>query len=145
MAALLEGELADAGFTVAEGRARRGGVEVTLATLRVHVRVRHEAELSVAGDLAVATPLAGRAAAEEEARGRLRDELTRALAEREESFREEAREALALAAEEARVLLDGVVARVLATALRERAAQLGEIESVSEDPVTGEMVVRVKV
>ncbi len=145
MAELLGAELARAGFLVDGGRAVRGPVEVLLDTGRVTLRLDTREEVTATGETTVSTPAPSRPAAEEEARSRLRAELEQALAAREAETRAAATEQLVTMAEALRDELDGVVTRVTSVALRERAAQLGEVESVTEDPTTGELVIKVKV
>lgn len=61
---------------------------------------------------------------------RLQDELTESLEQHLPAIRK---------------MLDRLSTRVVAEALKERAAELGEIEEISEDPDTGSLTIRVKV
>lgn len=86
---------------------------------------------------------------EEDVRGDL-EKKARAQAEREIAAEEERlrREATRRLEEELRDLrqeLDGVVNRTTARALKERAAQVGEIEEMVEDPETGSLTIKVRV
>lgn len=143
MAALLAAELAARGFVVEGGRAVRtddDGLEVVvdLEAGTVTVSLTEDRQVDVSGTRNV-TPGA-------EATGKER--LTHALETEVEARREDARQALTARLEQRlrdlREELDQVTNRVTAEALKQRAAQLGEIEEITEGE-DGSMTIRVRV
>jgi hypothetical protein len=152
MTELLARELTAAGLTVDDGIARRtttsaeGDVTLTVdvATGEVTVRVERgeEIRLSAEHERVVATPGA-------EAEARLRAEVQGKLERDAERAADEARQKATARLEaelrDARVELDRVVHRVTAAALKEKAAQLGDVEEIVEDEAAGVLTIRVRV
>lgn len=153
MGALLEEELAEIGFEKTnEGMVRRDGdVTVIVEPETGNVTVRAESER----DVELTTERVGWTYEEDSAESRRK---------REENVREEARKSLEKDAERRseklqkdvtdvleRQLADiqgelgGVVNRVTATALKQKAAQLGEIKELAEDPESGNMTIVLEV
>jgi hypothetical protein len=62
-----------------------------------------------------------------------------------EALRQEVTEKLGARLKDLRGELDGVVNRVTAAALKERASQLGTVEEVNENAETGELTIKVRV
>jgi hypothetical protein len=82
----------------------------------------------------------GRAELEQKARA----QAEREIAAEEERLRREATRRLEEELRDLRAELDGVVNRTTARALKERAAQVGEIEELLEDPETGSLTIKVR-
>ena len=149
MLELLAAELGRRGFTREGDTATRGepdGVVVTvdLATGRVTARVESERHVAVEGER---TGSVAKVTAEAEAalRERLRQQLARDVAVQEEALQKEATQRLESKLRDLQAEMDQVINRVTAEALKERAAQLGEIEELHENPETGELTIKVKV
>jgi hypothetical protein len=146
---LLADELARRGFTRAGGdmiRTEDDGTEVRIALGQgtISIRAQAEAEIARTTEKEKVVPEERRDQAEAD----LRAQTRRALEAEIEREREEHRRALTARLEaKARELqreLDDVTSRVTATALKERAAQLGEIESVHEGE-DGSLTIKVRV
>lgn len=151
MAELLAAELAGLGFERDGDAARRvdgDGTEVTVDLEQGTVTVRRgaeaELELQRGGAGAVYDPKQA-AAAEKNLRARLRGELERQADARQEELRQEVTDQLERKLRDLRLEIDGAVNRVSAAALKEKAAQLGEIEEISEDAETGSLTIKVRV
>lgn len=144
---ILEEELARRGFVIEAGTARRedaSGVvaQIDLAARRVHVGKRAEREIErtetriVSSDTAQVT---------EQQRAAVRRQAELSL-ERE---REQERRALTAEIEaglaDLRAELDEIAVKVTQEALRRKAARMGEIESVTEDPESGSLTIRIRV
>lgn len=147
LSTLLEDELKQRGFEVEEGVAVRDEegnirVEVDLETARVTVRATGETTVSH-------TATRGSYADDDKARARIEREAETAANKRidveAEAIEAQATQVLEAAVRELRDELDQVVHGVTASALKEKAASLGEITELSEDPETGEMTIKVKV
>ncbi|MGZ3422670.1 MAG: hypothetical protein ACXVEF_02610 [Polyangiales bacterium] len=151
MQELLAKELEGAGLTVKDGVAQKTAsspqgdvtIEVEVATGKVTVRVAHAEDVRVEADRErrVENVEAGEKKLREETRAALEKEVERAT----EQARREATARLEQELREARVELDRVVHRVTAAALKEKAAQLGDVEEVSEDENAGVLTIRVRV
>lgn len=149
MGELLAAELAARGFAVADGRAvlREGGIEIAVDLASMNVVVRIEEESAV--DLT--TELEGSSVTPEDAAARARlAEAARAKLEQMAQTQDlEVRKRLTAELESALTrihpVLDEAVNATLRTALRERAAQLGQVQDVQENRETGEMTIRIKV
>ena len=150
MAELLRAELETRGFERREdGLMRRiedDGTEVTVDPVEATVTIRRESaqEVEVSGtekvsgweETAKQVTEAGQRRLQERLEGqidveteRLRDELNAALEKRIGILRGE---------------LDDVTNRVVAEGLKRRAAQLGEVTSIAEDPATGAVTIKVR-
>jgi hypothetical protein len=150
MAELLAARLLERGFTRRDGLAVRrddDGVEVTVdlasaaVTARLGARAELELEAKRSGTFAESE---ARPSAEGKLRQQARESLEKEAASRQQSLREEVTARLEGKLRELRGELDGVVNRVTADALKARAAELGTIEELSEDPETGAMTIKVK-
>src|SRR5207253_7952305 len=78
-------------------------------------------------------------------RARLREELEIEATERETALRSQATDLLEAKLRDLRTELDQVVNRVTAEALKRKAAQLGRIKELSEDPETGSLTIVLEV
>ncbi|MBW2531123.1 MAG: hypothetical protein JRI55_06555 [Deltaproteobacteria bacterium] len=151
MADLLAAELAGLGFERDGGVARRvdeDGTEVTvdLEQGTVTARLVTEADLELKRKGAGAVYDRAQAAkAERELRERLRDELERQADAQQEELRQEVTDRLERKLRDLQREIDGAVNRASAAALKEKAAQLGEIEEISEDVETGSLTIKVRV
>lgn len=149
MAALLAAELEGIGFERRGDRLVRvdpDGVEVEIdpvaATVTVRVAAEREVELERTGTGLAARPDDDRA--RQQLRERVRRELEAEVDERRDKLQREVSERLERKLRDLRQELDRVTSRVTSAALKERAAQLGEIEELSEDPETGDLTIRVR-
>jgi hypothetical protein len=121
-------------------------VSVDLGTGRVTAEVSTTQEVVMEGsDVATAAQPNKEDAAAGRMRERLRSQLERKLDRREKEMQEEATQRLEGRLRDLRGEMDQVVSRVTIDALKERAAQLGEIEELHEDASTGELTIKVKV
>jgi hypothetical protein len=149
MAELFAAALAARGFTVdgqhatredANGLAWRidlaGRVELSLAGER-RLELHAEAE-GEQGELT-------RAERAERLRESARADLAAQLEAATEETRRETSRRLEAALAEARRELDGAITAAIGVALKERAAQLGRIMEIAEDPVTGALTIKVEV
>ncbi len=146
---LLATELEGRGFVVEEGLARRDDdgilLEVELGTGRITARVEHGAEV----EKGAATNVRPRGmeleeGQEAEVRARLRAKLDEELALAGERLQREITGKLEAKLRDLQKEVDAVSNRVAGAALKEKAAQLGEILELSEDE-TGSMTIKVKV
>jgi hypothetical protein len=150
MNALLRAELARAGFREEDGRLVRdeeGGVRVEVdpeaRTVTLRIAGERELELEHTGEGRAYRP------GDEDARAALRERVQRRL-EVEASVEEgELKSELAGRLErrlaDLRVELDRVSHRVVAAALKERAAQLGEVREIAEDEEAQTLTIRIEV
>ncbi|MCA2979276.1 MAG: hypothetical protein INH41_23305 [Myxococcaceae bacterium] len=149
MRELLAAELTQRGFVRDGAQARRreaNGVEVEVdletgqvsATIEGHQDVKLETERAAVVDELV----------KEEREAALRRAAQAALAREakaeEEALRKQATQKLEATLRELKGELDGVVNRVTATALKARAAELGQVEEVHED-ANGGLTIKVRV
>jgi len=153
MQGLLAQELAAAGLTVEDGVARRvtqtDEGEVTLAvdvaTGEVSVRVTRATDIALKTtrerNVAEERRVAAAEQLQKEARAALEADADRAA----EDARKKATARLEAELRDARSELDRVVHRVTAAALKEKAAQLGDIEEIAEDEAAGVLTIRVRV
>jgi FtsH ternary system-associated peptide len=151
-AQILAAELAKLGFEVDEkGTAVRhdaDGIEISVSTATGEVTVRvsgsDDVEVELSRSVSVGES-ADRAARELKLREGVRAELEQEVLARKESLRRQATERLTDKLRDLKRELDRVSARTTAEALKERAAELGEIQEISEDRETGGVTIRVKV
>lgn len=153
MAALLSQELAAAGLTIEAGVARRVDKteegDVTLAvdvsTGEVSVRVARAEDITLHAALERTVGEEKRESAAEHLRKEARAALEADAARAAEGARKKATARLEAELREARSELDRIVHRVTAAALKEKAAQLGDIEEITEDEAAGVLTIRVRV
>ena len=153
MADLLRQELLGRGFEAkGESLVRRAGgttVEVEPATGAVTVRAEHAEEVTVAaqreGYADTDWGSQGKARAEETLREKLRDDL-RAQADRKaRDLQTKVTDRLEGELAGLRAEFDRVVNRVTAEALKRKAAQLGQIKELTEDPEAGSLTIVLEV
>lgn len=150
MAELLARELAGAGFEEREGqwvRVDDEGVEVRVdpqqGTVTVSAASREQVEVSKTREV--------RAYAEndvvtrERARADIQAELESEVGEREKALQAKVTEKLEGKLGDLRQELDRISNRVTGEALKRKAASLGEVQEISEDPETGSLTIRVKI
>lgn len=112
---------------------------------KVMVRVSHEASIDVHHDAEVRSIVADEAERARVERARVAADLaTRAQAKENALARDASVRALEVL-DDARAMLDRVSTATTRRALEERAAELGEIRSVEEDPETGAVTIRVRI
>jgi FtsH ternary system domain X5 len=149
MGELVGAALAERGFTVAGGKAvlRDGAIEieVDLASMDVVARVQGEStvDLHTEVDGTIFNP--DDAAEKAQVVAGVRSGLERAAAAKDEEVRKVLSGELEAALVKVQPVLDAAVDAALRAALRERAAQMGEVQEVHEDAATGEMTIRIKV
>lgn len=147
MAGLLAGELARRGFAEHGGRLERtaDGVTVTVdpATGDVTVRAESAGRVRVEGSRAAdVTDWAGQRRTED----RLREELRRDLRRQaERQAQEQVSGQLEAALGDVAAELDRAVNRVTAEALKQKAAQIGRVKELAEDPDSGSLSITVEV
>lgn len=151
MGELLAQELLKKGFLRDGGAARRVGadgveVSVELASGAVQARLSAKETLELAAQRtgAVALPELVQQG-EDNLRAQARASLEKEAAAREEHLRQETTAKLERSLRDLREELDGVVNKVTVEALKQRAAELGEVQEVHEDPASGSLTIRVKV
>ncbi|MBX3249755.1 MAG: hypothetical protein KF901_21440 [Myxococcales bacterium] len=148
MSELLAAELERLGFRREGSCARRvqeDGVEIEIDLERgvVHVRVAGDQEVAVDVTREVLVD-ADTPAARARASAAVRRDLEGHVERRAEQLRVELSERLERRLADLRAELDRAVVRTTQEALKERAAQLGEVREISEDPETGSLTIRVK-
>jgi crotonobetainyl-CoA:carnitine CoA-transferase CaiB-like acyl-CoA transferase len=149
MLALLGQQLAQRGYVEAEpGKMSRDlgegvEVEVDLAEGTVHIGVRagKDIDITVQRTANVANPTHSQQSLKDAARRELELEAVAATA----ALRVEATRRLEDALSGIRAELDAAVTKATAEALKIKAGQLGEVQEVHEDPVTGSVTIRVRV
>jgi len=150
MVALLAVELEAIGFELDGDVCRRDDdgveIEVDLRHGTVTVKLGDEADISLRHEGSAATydPKQLEAAAEQR-RAQLKRRLEVEADAQEEELRQKVSSALEAKLRDLQLELDAAVNRATAAALKEKAAQLGEIEEISEDAETGSLTIRVRV
>ena len=150
MREILAAELAELGFERDGQVCRRvdeDGVEVTvdLDAGTVTVKLAAEEELDMTARESAASTRAANPELEEQLRQRAQERLERRADARTERMREEVTATLEKKLRDLRAELDGAVNRATGAALKEKAAELGEIEEITEDDETGSLTIRVRV
>lgn len=112
-------------------------VDASTGTVTIRLDSAHDVEKSAS---AVVDSESG-----EDGRRMVRDAIDAQVEAERERLQTELTAALESKLPAIRKVLDKVSTRVVANGLKERAAQLGEIEEISEDPDTGSLTIRVKV
>lgn len=148
MSSLLAEELSRRGFEV-EGevatRTEADGVvvRVEVAARKVHAGLREEKDVELSVSRKIRTY--DDQEISEAQRATVRREAELKLDEERDERRREITQTLERRLGELRGELDEIVVKVTQEALRRRAAQLGEIQSVEEDAETGSLTIRVRV
>ena len=150
-AALLERELEAAGFTQREDgqwvRTDEDGVEVRVnaADSTVTVTASADEQVDLTREKVVTAWAENDANTRERGRESLAGELEREASEREKDLQAEVTKELEGKLGDLRHELDQISNRVTAEALKQKAASMGEVQEISEDPETGSLTIRVKV
>jgi hypothetical protein len=150
-AALLERELEAAGFEQREDgqwvRVDEDGVEVRVdaQTSTVTVSAKADAELELERERVVTAWAENDAATRERSQAQLQRELEGEVAQHEKDLQAQVTEALEGKLGDLRKELDQISNRVTAEALKQKAASMGEIQEISEDPQSGSLTIRVKI
>lgn len=152
MGALLEAELKGRGFEEKDGKLTRKGGDVTVeidakeGTVSVRSEKGEEVELETNKE---GWGYDDEGPRSESVKKRLSDEAKKDLERRAEEKRErlqgQATEKLEKELCDLQGELDGVVNRVTAEALKEKARQMGEIKEISEDTEAGSLTIKVEV
>ena len=150
MADLLGRELQQQGYTVEDGVATRneGGVTVTveLATGTVTVKAEAAQGVELTGEKqGVAYEEVDQAQAKDNLRKQLTRELEEDAARQEQALQGQITEQLEAELANLRCELDTAVNRATAQALKEKAAQIGQIKDMTEDPESGSLTIVVEV
>lgn len=149
--ALLERELEAAGFEQREDgqwvRVDDEGVEVRVDPKQSTVTVSASAdrELELQREKVVSAWAENDATTRERGRQALESELEAEATEREKDLQAEVTAKLEGKLGDLRRELDQISNRVTAEALKQKAASMGEVQEVSEDPETGSLTIRVKI
>lgn len=150
-AALLERELDAAGFEKRDDgqwvRLDEDGVELRVdpQTVAVTVAARADADLDIERERIVTAWAENDVASRERGRRALTQELEGEAAQREKDLQTAVTEALEGKLGDLRRELDQISNRVTAEALKQKAASMGEIQELSEDPESGSLTIRVKI
>lgn len=153
MAELLTDELQKRGFVKEGDRLVRRDddvvIEVDAATATVTVKIEGEQQVELEGEMHGWADQDEGSAGDARARSRLRRELLKDLERRAEQKTAELQKELTDRLEghltDVRRELDQAVNRVTAEALKEKAAQLGQIKEMTEDPESGSLTIVVEV
>jgi hypothetical protein len=153
MADLLRAELVEQGFEVREKALvrTRDGITVEVDPATGTVTVRSETEQSVElkttreGHVYDDDSVESRRSAEERLREVAKGDLDEQAAGREKALQKEVTDRLERQLADVQRELGGVVNRVTAEALKQKAAQLGEIRELTEDPETGNLTIVLEV
>jgi hypothetical protein len=150
MATVLANELQKQGFERDGDAARRtkDGIAISVDLKTGHVVVRSEKteEMQLDGQATGFVYSAAEARAEEEKmRKQLQQELEKRAKTKVSYLQEQATSALEAQLGDLRAELDGAVNRATAEALKQRAAQLGQIKAITEDPQAGSLTIVVEV
>lgn len=150
-AELLAEELSKLGFVRDGDSARRsnGSVTVTVDLLSGSVTVSAEesAKIKLEGSKEgfVYEEERNKQRAEKELSTHLQRDLESQVDQRKAELQKQVTDALESQLNDVRAELEGVVNRVTAQALKQKAAQLGQIKSITEDPTTGSLTIVVEV
>ncbi|KIG12654.1 hypothetical protein DB30_01142 [Enhygromyxa salina] len=149
-AALLERELQAAGFEQREDgqwfRVDEEGVEVRVDPKQSTVTVSASADrqLDLQRETVIGAVAENDAATRERGRKFLESELEAEAAERKKDLQAEVTAKLEGKLGDLRRELDQISNRVTAEALKQKAASMGEVQEISEDPETGSLTIRVR-
>lgn len=151
-AGLLEHELEAAGFEQREEdgqwvRVDEDGVEVRVdaQTATVTVSAKADAELELERERIITAWAENDAATRERGHAQLQRELEGEVAQQEKDLQATVTEALEGKLGDLRKELDQISNRVTAEALKQKAASMGEVQEISEDPESGSLTIRVKI
>jgi hypothetical protein len=150
-AELLAAELSELGFARDGNEARRssGTVTVTVDLLRGSVTVGAEGSetllLQGTKEGFAYEEARNKRRAEIELTERLQQELEEKAVERSAALQKRVTDTLESHLNDVRAELESVVNRVTAQALKQRAAQLGQIKTITEDPASGSLTIVVEV
>ncbi|EDM73838.1 hypothetical protein PPSIR1_14380 [Plesiocystis pacifica SIR-1] len=154
-AELLKGELAKAGFTEVENedgtkewvRVDEDGVEVRVDPLEGTVQVRAQADekVNIEREKQIRVYAENDAAMRERGQEALEAELEGEVSDREKNIQAELTRKLEGKLGDLRKELDRVANTVTAEALKRKAAAMGEVQEISEDPESGSLTIRVKI
>jgi flagellar hook-associated protein FlgK len=149
-AALLERELAAAGFEQREDgqwvRVDADGVEVRVDAKQstVTVSASADADVDITRERVVSAWAENDASTRERGHKALTDELEGEANEREKDLQAKVTAHLEGKLGDLRRELDQISNRVTVEALKQKAASMGEVQEISEDPETGSLTIRVK-
>lgn len=150
MAELLKRELEAAGFEEREGqwvRVDSEGVEVRVdpGEGTVTVAAASEKQVEVSKTREIRTYAENDVATRERARESIQAELESEVDEQRKALQAKVTARLEGKLGDLRQELDKIGNRVTAQALKQKAASLGEVQEISEDPETGSLTIRVKI
>jgi hypothetical protein len=149
-AALLERELEAAGFEQRDDghwvRVDEDGVEVRVDAQNgtVTVSARADAELELERERVITAWAENDQTSRERGRQQLQRELEGEVEQHEKDLQARVTEVLEGKLGDLRKELDQISNRVTAEALKQKAASMGEVQEISEDPESGSLTIRVK-
>jgi hypothetical protein len=150
MGGILTDELKRRGYEVDGDTATKtddDGVEITIdiKSGQVTARVSADKDVEVKRERVFNVEISEKDSARKRLSEQVKRELESDVEVRKNRLREEVTKKLEGALGELRGELDQISRGVTAVALKERAAQLGEIKEITEDPKTGSMTIKVRV
>jgi hypothetical protein len=151
MADLLAEELLRRGFQLAGKALVREGNGITLTvdpetgTVTAQVEASKQAQVQRESEGRAYDQGPGRKRAEEALRRQLREELEKQVEQQNERLQKEVTDRLEGELVDLRKELNQVVNRVTAEALKRKAAQIGQIKEMTEDPQSGSMTIVLEV
>ena len=154
MADLLAEELVKQGYERKEGKVVRidGDVtiEVDLESGTVSVRAAASDDVEIAGEKSGVGyddegPARSRSAASKKLSEQLKQELEGQIDRKEEKLQQEITDQLEEQLKDLRAQLDKAVNRATAEALKQKAAKIGQIKEMTEDPESGSLTIVVEV
>lgn len=154
MAALLEEELLKRGFEkqennelVREANGLKVSVDTATGTITVHSELAESVDLEAKREGLADTDWreAGRRKVEEQLRDQLQEDLEKQADQRARHLQKKATDQLERALADVQGELDQSINRVTAEALKRKAASLGQIKQLTEDPDNGNMTIVLEV
>ncbi len=145
---LLREALGDAGFEFGEdGRARRStdGIEVLVDPTTGTVEIRQDADATITKEGSLSRAVLSAETGEAEVKAALEAKLDGEIRAEAEAVRAQITAELERHVPGIRTELNRIANAVVATALEERARQLGDIEEIQRDEATGELLIRVRI
>lgn len=154
MAALLEEELLKRGFEkqennelVREANGLKVSVDTATGTITVHSELAESVDLEAKREGVADTDWreSGRQKVEEQLREQLQEDLEKQADQRARHLQKKATDQLERALADVQGELDQSINRVTAEALKRKAASLGQIKQLTEDPDNGNMTIVLEV
>lgn len=153
MAGLLEQELLRRGFEkqgdelVREANGLKVSVDTATGTITVHSELAENVDLEAKREGVADTDWreSGRKKVEDQLRDQLQDDLEKQAEQRSRHLQKQATDQLERALADIQGELDQAINRVTAEALKQKAASLGQIKQLTEDPENGNLTIVLEV